>query len=227
MIVDFWAPWCGPCKQLGPMLEKAVLAPTRRGPLVKINIDENPELAPADAHPVDPRRLCLHRRPPGRRLRGRAAGKPGEALRRPAGRRAAASRSPIDEALALAKASLEAGDPARAAHIYAQVLQHEPGNAPALAGLARYRRRRQGITPRRASIWSACPPRARAMPTSWRRVPRSSWPRVGRRREGALGRVARAPGARTPTITRRGSSSRGALRRGRARSGDRPSCWRS
>ena len=45
VIVDFWAPWCGPCKELGPQIERAVVARAGKIKLVKINVDENQEIA--------------------------------------------------------------------------------------------------------------------------------------------------------------------------------------
>jgi putative thioredoxin len=140
VIVDFWAPWCGPCKQLGPALERAVTAARGAVRLVKINVDENQELAqqmriqsiPAvyafkDGRPVDGFVGALPEGQVKQFVQKLASLGPG-----------AAAPSPVADALALAKAALESGDQARAANIWSQVLQMEPGNIEALSGLARF-----------------------------------------------------------------------------------------
>jgi len=136
VVVDFWAPWCGPCKQLGPALEKAVKDARGAVRLVKIDIDKNPELAQQMRIQSIP---AVYAFKDGRPVDGFVGALPESQVKqfvqRLAG--AAAGPSPIEEAVALAKEASAAGDLGRAANIYGQVLQHEPGNADAAAGLAR------------------------------------------------------------------------------------------
>ena len=137
VIVDFWAPWCGPCKQLGPALEKAVRDAKGAVRLVKIDIDQNPELAQQMRIQSIP---AVYAFKDGRPVDGFVGALPDSQVKQFVARLAtgaAAGPSPIDEAVTLGKEALAAGDTPRAANIFGQVLQHEPGNAEAIAGLAR------------------------------------------------------------------------------------------
>jgi putative thioredoxin len=137
VVVDFWAPWCGPCKQLGPALEKAVRDAKGAVRLVKINIDENQELAAQMRIQSIPAVYAFR---DGRPVDGFVGALPESQVKQFIGKLAASAgpgASPILEAVALAKEAFGAGDLARAANIFAQIRQHDPGNVDAMAGLAR------------------------------------------------------------------------------------------
>jgi putative thioredoxin len=138
VIVDFWATWCGPCKTLGPALERAVLAAKGQVKLVKIDIDK---------HPVFAGQLRVQSIPTvyafvdGRPVDGFMGAVPESQIKAFIDRLAAQGGGPeasqIDELIALAKESLELGDIGGAAQAFAQALQAEPDNLIAIGGLAR------------------------------------------------------------------------------------------
>jgi putative thioredoxin len=136
IVVDFWAPWCGPCKQLGPALEKAVKDAKGKVRLVKINIDENQELAQQMRIQSIP---AVYAFKDGRPVDGFVGALPDSQVKQFVGKLAggAAGPDPVAEAVALAKEAAAAGDHARAVNIFTQVLQHDPGNIDAIVGLAR------------------------------------------------------------------------------------------
>jgi putative thioredoxin len=139
VIVDFWAPWCGPCKQLGPVIEKAVKDAKGAVRLVKINVDENQELAGQMRIQSIPAVYAFFQ---GRPVDGFVGAQPESQLKQFVARLAklgseALGPSPIDEAIEQADAALASGDHGAASSIYSQVLEHEPENVKAVAGLAR------------------------------------------------------------------------------------------
>ncbi len=139
VIVDFWAPWCGPCKQLGPAIEKAVREARGAVKLVKIDIDQNQELAAQMRIQSIPAVYAFFK---GRPVDGFMGAIPESQIKtfvqrlvKTAG--GAAGPSPVEQALEQAEAALTEGDPGTASAIFGQVLQHEPTNAVAIGGLAR------------------------------------------------------------------------------------------
>ncbi|MFQ5774687.1 MAG: tetratricopeptide repeat protein [Kiloniellaceae bacterium] len=139
VIVDFWAPWCGPCKQLGPLLEKAVQGARGALRLVKINVDQNQALAGQLRIQSIPAVYAFYQGQPVDGFVG-AQGESQiksfvERLVRQAG--GAPGPSPVEQALEQAKAALEAKQFGAASALFGQVLQHEPENEDALAGMIR------------------------------------------------------------------------------------------
>jgi putative thioredoxin len=139
VIVDFWAPWCGPCKQLGPALEKVVKEARGAVRMVKINVDENQELATQLRIQSIPAVFAFFQ---GRPVDAFQGAQPEGQLKAFVGRLAKMSGSepgpsPIDEALQQADEAHAAGDHATAADIFGQILEHEPGNVKAIAGMVR------------------------------------------------------------------------------------------
>jgi putative thioredoxin len=138
VIVDFWATWCGPCKTLGPALEKAVLAAKGAVKLVKIDIDKNPVFAGQLRVQSIP---TVYAFVDGRPVDGFMGAVPESQLKafidRLAQAGGGAAGSEIDALVAMGKEALEQGDLGGAGQAFAQALQAEPDNVAAIGGLAK------------------------------------------------------------------------------------------
>ena len=136
VLVDFWAPWCGPCKQLTPILEKVVRAAKGRVKLVKMNIDE---------HPPIPGQMGIQSIPAviafvdGRPADGFMGAVPESQITAFIDKltKGMPAQDGSADLLTEAEAALDEGDAATAASLYAQALSADASSIPAIAGLAR------------------------------------------------------------------------------------------
>lgn len=134
VLVDFWAPWCGPCKQLGPIIEKAVKAAKGKVKLVKMNIDEHPEVAGQLGVQSIPAVFAFNR---GQPVDGFVGNLPESQIRGFIERLVGPLGADLVVMLAEAQAMLDNGDAAGAAGRFAAILAEEPEHPEALGGLAR------------------------------------------------------------------------------------------
>lgn len=140
VIVDFWAPWCGPCKQLGPAIEKAVRAAKGAVKLVKIDTDQHPMIAQQLRVQSIPAVYAFFQ---GRPVDAFVGAQPESQIKAfverlvKLGGGAGGMDDMLADALEQAREALDAGDVTTASDIYGQILQAVPDNAPAYAGLVR------------------------------------------------------------------------------------------
>ncbi len=134
VLVDFWAPWCGPCKTLGPLIEKIVHSAKGKIKLAKMNIDEHPQVASQLGIQSIPAVFAFAN---GQPVDGFVGALPEGQVKAFVDRLIGGGGSDTGELLKLAKETLKSGDAAKAAEIFATILSEEPENIQALTGLVR------------------------------------------------------------------------------------------
>ena len=135
VIVDFWATWCGPCKQLGPALEAAVMAAKGKVRMVKVDVDRNQAIAAQMRIQSIPTVYAFFQ---GQPIDGFQGALPPSDVKKFVDKLAAmAGDGGLGDALAAAEEMLEQGALADAVETFAAILGEEPENAAAYGGLAR------------------------------------------------------------------------------------------
>tara|TARA_B100001179_G_C18569912_1_gene394654 strand:- start:401 stop:1321 length:921 start_codon:yes stop_codon:yes gene_type:complete len=135
VIVDFWAPWCGPCKTLGPALEAAVTAANGKVRMVKIDVDQNQQVAAQLRIQSIPTVYAFHQGQPVDGFQGAVS--PGEITAFVERVAALAGDGGLADAIEAAEAMLAEGEAADAAETFAAILEEDPANAAAYGGLIR------------------------------------------------------------------------------------------
>jgi putative thioredoxin len=132
VLVDFWAPWCGPCKQLTPIIEKVVKSAAGKVKLVKMNIEEHPQIAGQLGIKSIPAVIAFQR---GQPVDGFMGALPETQVKQFV-ERLVGPLGAADEEFAAAETALKEGDAEDAADIYRALLEEDPSEPRALGGLA-------------------------------------------------------------------------------------------
>ena len=155
VLVDFWAPWCGPCKQLTPVLEKAVAESKGKVQLVKMNIDDHPQIAGQLGIQSIPAVIAFEK---GQPVDGFMGALPESQVRGFIERLVGPLEAGVETVLAEAEAAIAAGDVAMAAELYARILTEDETNAKAIGGLARLHVEAGDLDQAKAVLSMAPPP---------------------------------------------------------------------